>query len=167
MSHVHNPLARTATSAVVLAAVVAGALSAGVVTASAVEVTPVSLSVSQVRPDVVAAVNAVRAQQGCRQVKLAKRLTKAAQGHADDMTVTGVFSHTSADGRSWITRIRATGWKRPGGENIAKGFGSVPEVMTAWMNSPDHRRNILNCTFRYIGVGYNPVGDYWVQDFGY
>jgi uncharacterized protein YkwD len=39
--------------------------------------------------------------------------------------------------------------------------------MTGWMKSPGHRANILNCKFRYIGVGQNPVGQYWVQDFGY
>jgi uncharacterized protein YkwD len=100
-------------------------------------------------------------------VKIAKKLNRAAQGHADDMALTGLFSHTSDDGRSWVTRIRATGWKRPAGENIARGFGGAPEVMTAWMNSPEHRRNILNCKFKYIGVGHNMLGEYWVQDFGY
>jgi uncharacterized protein YkwD len=39
--------------------------------------------------------------------------------------------------------------------------------MNAWMNSPEHRRNILNCSFRFIGVGYNSDGEFAVQDFGY
>jgi uncharacterized protein YkwD len=63
------------------------------------------------------------------------------------MAATGLFSHESAD-VSWVTRIRATGWTKPAGENIAVGFTTPGVVMTAWMNSPEHRRNILNCSFR-------------------
>ena len=155
--------ARTATVGVLLTTLAGGALGAAAPTASAVTIS----SQAQMKMDVVTSVNAVRAKQGCKGLKIAKKLNWAAQGHADDMMLTGLFSHTSADGRSWVTRIRATGWKRPAGENIAKGFGGAPEVMTAWMNSPEHRRNILNCKFKYIGVGYNTLGEYWVQDFGY
>jgi uncharacterized protein YkwD len=35
------------------------------------------------------------------------------------------------------------------------------------MNSAGHRNNILNCSFTALGVGYEPNGDYWVQDFGF
>jgi uncharacterized protein YkwD len=169
MSHARMSLARarTATAVVLGVAVAAGALGAGAEAASALAVKPLTLHLTQTGTDVVASVNAIRAQHGCRNLKPVRSLTNAAQGHANDMALTAVFSHTSADGRSWISRIRTAGWKRPGGENIAKGFDSVPDVMTAWMNSPDHRRNILNCNFRHIGVGYTPAGDYWVQDFGY
>lgn len=39
------------------------------------------------------------------------------------------------------------------------------------MDSAGHRRNILNCQYKSIGVGYSPsaVGKYkhhWVQNFG-
>jgi uncharacterized protein YkwD len=162
MSHARISLlsARTATAGFAFAALAAGTLGAG----SAAAVGPSSPHVGR---DVVTSVNALRATAGCKPVKVAKRLNRAAQGHANDIALTHVFSHTSADGRSWVTRLRAAGWKRPAGENIAWGFNSAPRVMTAWMNSPGHRRNILNCSFRYIGVGYSPVGNYWVQDFGY
>lgn len=39
--------------------------------------------------------------------------------------------------------------------------------MNGWMASTGHRRNILNCSFRSIGIGFASNGYYWVQDFGY
>lgn len=64
-------------------------------------------------------------------------------------------------------RIRDAGYRRPGGENIAFGQPDAAEVMADWMHSPGHRRNILDCRLRRIGVGHSATGDYWVQDFGY
>lgn len=113
------------------------------------------------------ATNDTRAAHGCRALTTSKKLTRAAQGHANDMSKKNYFSHTSQDGRSWIYRIRAKGFKKPGGENIARGFRSANDVHIAWMNSPGHRRNIVNCQFKQIGLGYNAAGGYWVQDFGY
>ena len=155
---------RAATGLLLAAAVAGGALSAPAVAAPSV---PAKSSTVQLRSDVVASVNHIRAQLGCKPIKVAKKLNKSAQGHANDMSAKGYFSHTSADGRSWVSRQRATGWKQPGGENIARGFGAAGSVMTAWMNSPGHRRNIVNCNFRYIGVGFTANGEYWVQNFGY
>ncbi len=59
------------------------------------------------------------------------------------------------------------GYKDPAGENIARGFSAANSVVRAWLNSPSHRKNIMNCQFRTIGIGFNGDGDYWVQDFGY
>ena len=54
---------------------------------------------------------------------------------------------------------------RSAGENIAMGQRTPSEVVTAWMNSPGHRANILNSSFTRIGVGYVPAGNYWTQMF--
>ena len=55
-------------------------------------------------------------------------------------------------------------------ENIAAGQRSPEMAMDGWMNSPDHRHNILSDNYSEIGVGfYEGSGDYryyWVQDFG-
>jgi uncharacterized protein YkwD len=167
MSHAPNSLVRrvrTATAGLALAALATGVVGAGAEAASA---GTVGASRSQLRSDVVVSVNKVRMQQGCKPLKVATKLTTSAQRHANDMSVTEFFSHTSANGRSWVKRQRAAGWKQPGGENIARGYDSAGEVMRAWMNSPSHRRNIVNCKFRHIGVGYTAAGQYWVQNFGY
>lgn len=115
---------------------------------------------------VVAATNAERREAGCPALDTDRRLTRAAQGHAADMAEDDFFSHTGEDGEEFDDRIRDTGHPAPGAENIAQGQSSAAEVVAAWMDSSGHRRNILNCSFTDIGVGYDERGDYWVQDFG-
>ena len=54
-------------------------------------------------------------------------------------------------------------------ENITAGYTTPESVLRGWMSSSGHRRNILNCRYRHIGVGYK-VSDsgtpYWTQVFG-
>jgi len=38
--------------------------------------------------------------------------------------------------------------------------------MAAWLDSPQHRANIMNCDLATIGLGLNTDGRYWVQLFG-
>lgn len=119
---------------------------------------------------VVALVNVERSRAGCAPVSADAALQSAAQGHSDDMAARDYFSHTSPDGSTFAERIRAAGYL--GGaiaENIAAGQPSAQDVMSAWMASPGHRANILNCTYRDIGVGYatgGSYGTYWTQTFG-
>jgi uncharacterized protein YkwD len=54
---------------------------------------------------------------------------------------------------------------RSAGENIAYGYRTPSDVVTGWMNSPGHRANILNGSFKQIGVGYVADGNYWTQMF--
>jgi uncharacterized protein YkwD len=124
-------------------------------------------SKSVLRNSVVHLTNVARASHGCRPLKYNQKLQKAAQGHANDMSKKHYFAHNSANGTIWWKRIMKAGYRDPGGENIARGFSSPSSVVRAWLNSPDHRRNIMNCQFRTIGIGFNTKGDYWVQDFGY
>lgn len=116
---------------------------------------------------VFALTNQYRQQAGCRALIRNSYAEKAAQGHADWMNATGTFSHTGANGSSFVDRMKAAGYASPGGENIAYGQRDAQAVMTAWMNSPGHRANILNCKFTRIGVGVAGTRNYWVQNFGY
>ena len=123
-------------------------------------------STSQQRSAVIAATNAERRRAGCGALIATAQLTSAAQGHATDMARNNYFSHTSRDGRDFGDRLRAAGLSfRTGGENIARGQRTATEVVQAWMSSSGHRRNILNCAFTTIGVGYDSRGNHWVQDF--
>jgi uncharacterized protein YkwD len=108
-----------------------------------------------------------RVAHGCKPLKLNSKLNTAAHKHANDMAEHDYFSHTSLNGTTWSRRIKKAGFKNPGGENIAYGFPTAVSVVQAWLASPGHRRNILDCKFKYIGVGYAANGGYWVQDFGY
>lgn len=122
----------------------------------------------ELREQVIGLVNQRRDAHGCRRPLVGdRRLTKSAQGHASDMAALGYFSHTSKDGRTWVQRIRRAGYPDPGGENIARGYPTPSAVVAAWMGSPSHRRNILACGFRRIGIGFHRDGNYWVQHFGF
>nr|WP_211177325.1 CAP domain-containing protein [Pseudonocardia acidicola] len=115
---------------------------------------------------VVALTNAQRARAGCGALQVDARVTAAAQQHSADMASNNYFSHTGSDGSSFGDRLQAEGYPAPGAENIAQGQPDAAAVVDAWMNSPGHRANILDCSLTTIGVGYDSRGDYWTQDFG-
>ncbi|PPK68902.1 CAP domain-containing protein [Actinokineospora auranticolor] len=115
-------------------------------------------------------VNARRAEAGCGPLRWNDKLATAARKHSQDMAVRGYFDHTSPDGRTPWDRMRAEGYTKGGGENIAAGQATPDAVMTGWMNSSGHRANILNCSFGELGVGVYRGGSYriyWTQAFGY
>jgi len=118
--------------------------------------------------------NNERAKAGCGPLRMNSALTKAAEAHAADMVDHHYFSHDSLDGTNPFDRMRAAGYT--GGamaENIAVGYKTAADVVEGWMNSAGHRRNILNCTYTVIGIGYDAGqvkpewgSGSWVQDFG-
>lgn len=115
---------------------------------------------------VAALTNAARETAGCAPLRIDARLNAAADGHAEDMSAKSYFSHDGADGRTFDARITDAGYPAPGGENIARGQTSATQVVGDWMASAGHRRNILDCSFETIGVGFAGEGNYWVQNFG-
>ncbi|MGW7283824.1 CAP domain-containing protein, partial [Streptomyces sp. NPDC054844] len=103
---------------------------------------------------VLALVNEERASAGCSPVTANDRLTRAADDYSDVMADSGVMSHTGPDGSTMTTRVEAAGYQWSTlGENIARGQADAASVMDSWMNSPGHRANILNCSFKELGVG--------------
>ncbi|MEU4169888.1 sigma-70 family RNA polymerase sigma factor [Streptomyces sp. NPDC026665] len=118
---------------------------------------------------VVALVNKERAAAGCGPLTEDPQLEDAAQAHSDDMAARNFFEHTNPDGVDPGKRITAAGYRwSTYGENIAKGQQTPESVMESWMNSPGHRANILNCSFKNLGVGVHKGsgGPWWTQDFG-
>lgn len=126
-----------------------------------------------VRDGMLAAVNQARREAGLEPLAFDDRLNAAAQEHAQDMLARAYYSHWSPDGSSPRTRALAAGYpSRAVAENIAAGELTVAGVMTGWLNSSGHRRNILEGSFRHFGVGL-AVGRFedryrllWVQTFG-
>ncbi|MET9609766.1 sigma-70 family RNA polymerase sigma factor [Streptomyces sp. NPDC006512] len=118
---------------------------------------------------VLALVNTERAAAGCGPLKEDAQLRSAAQAHSADMAQRNFFSHTNPDGADPGARTTASGYRwSTYGENIAKGQQTAQSVMDAWMKSPGHRANILNCSFKDLGVGMQPGagGPWWTQNFG-
>jgi stress response protein SCP2 len=120
--------------------------------------------------DVVAATNAERARHGLAPLTVDARLTAAAQAHSADMVARSFFAHENPDGSQVWDRALAAGYAyRKVAENIAAGQRSAAEVVVGWMNSPGHRRNILDPELTQIGVGTATGGEYgihWTQVFG-
>lgn len=118
---------------------------------------------------VISLVNSERAKAGCGPLRDDAQLRTAAQGHSDDMARRDFFSHTNPDGADPGKRTTAAGYRwSTYGENIAKGQRTAAQVMDSWMKSQGHRENILNCSFKDIGVGIHQGagGPWWTQNFG-
>ncbi|MFB7498650.1 CAP domain-containing protein [Streptomyces sp. NPDC056161] len=113
-------------------------------------------------------VNEERAKAGCGTLTASSSLTRLAEAFSADMAARDFFDHTDPDGRTPWDRASAAGVPGLGGENIARGQADAAAVMEAWMNSPGHRANILNCDFTTLGVGvhFGSGGPWWTQDFG-
>ncbi|MGW2551461.1 CAP domain-containing protein [Streptomyces sp. NPDC001635] len=114
-------------------------------------------------------VNDERSKVGCSPVTPNGPLKKLAEGFSEAMAAQGFFDHTDPSGQDPWDRAAALGITDLGGENIARGQATAQDVMVAWMNSPGHRANILNCDFQTLGVGvhFGDGGPWWTQDFGY
>ncbi|WP_225805372.1 CAP domain-containing protein [Streptomyces sp. NK15101] len=119
--------------------------------------------------DVVGLVNTEREKAGCGPLRAEAHLRSAAQEHADDMAARGYYEHHSPEGRDGGDRMSGAGYAWSAwGENIHRGPKTPARAMEDWMDSPGHRANILNCSFKDIGVGVTLAGNgpWWVQDFG-
>ncbi|GGV89771.1 CAP domain-containing protein [Streptomyces massasporeus] len=124
---------------------------------------------SSAAAQVLSLVNEERAKVGCSPVAANSALQSLAQNYSEDMAARGFFDHTDPDGRTPWDRAEKAGISNLGGENIARGQADAAAVMDAWMNSPGHRANILNCDFKTLGVGVElgSGGPWWTQNFGY
>ena len=114
-------------------------------------------------------VNVERQRVGAALLTANGPLTRAAQGYAVVLADGSCFAHDC--GSTPDQRIAAAGYTHwtAWGENAAFGQSTPEDAMAAWMSSPGHRANILNGTYRDIGVGVAVKSNgtlYWVQDFG-
>jgi len=81
-------------------------------------------------------------------------LTEAAQAKANDMVAQNYWAHVSPEGKSPWQFVNQSGYKyTAAGENLAYGFANNSEVLKAWMNSSEHRENLLNWRYQNVGFG--------------
>lgn len=76
------------------------------------------------------------------------------------------FSHTRPDGSDWWTVNSNLMY----GENLAKGYATADSAVTAWLNSPTHKANIMDSEFTSGAIAIHVNGNgqwYWAQEFGY
>ena len=116
--------------------------------------------------EVIRLCNEIRKQNGLSALSENWELSRVARYKSQDMHDQNYFSHTSPTYGSPFEMMKKFGISyRTAGENIAKGYRTPQAVVDGWMNSEGHRANILNASFRQIGVGYYADGNYWTQMF--
>jgi uncharacterized protein YkwD len=124
---------------------------------------------------VVSLVNQHRQALGLSTLGVSPTLTASAQWKSAHMAYYQYMQHDDPAppvARTVTDRIAACGYPTTNvawGENIAYGYQTPQDVMTAWLNSAGHKANIENPSFRAIGVGavHSSNGSwYWTQDFG-
>jgi len=130
---------------------------------------PTMQGIKAIESEVVRLVNVERSKKGLQPLKENWQLSRVARYKSADMANKNYFSHTSPTYGSPFRMMESFGIKySSAGENIAYGQKTAQAVMTAWMNSPGHRSNILSPSYTQIGVGYatnkNGVA-YWTQMF--
>lgn len=133
-------------------------------------VTVIAPPVEQWKRDVLALVNQERAKNGLGALEWGSTCEEAANARARE--IMSVYSHTRPDGSSWSTACPIPGSGGMSGENLNAGNAAVsPEtVVASWMNSPEHRANILNANFKKVSIGFvfdpgSQYKTYWSQYF--
>lgn len=116
--------------------------------------------------EVVRLINIERAKAGLSPVATNKSLRSSSRVRAQELVK--LFSHTRPNGKAWHSTITIA--YGSAAENIAAGQRSPERVVQAWMESPGHRKNIMNPCYSQVGVGcYNdpcqPYRFYWGQHF--
>jgi len=119
----------------------------------------VAAPLSPIDASLVHQINAVRAARGLRPLAVSPRLVSAAQQHTREMGADGYFDHTSFDKSPFWKRIEkwypSSGWGSwQVGENILYQSPdlTVNQILRAWMESPEHRANLLSRDWRQIGI---------------
>lgn len=136
-------------------------------------------SVNSIEAEVIRLVNVERTSRGLKALRTNSQLNEAAALHAGNMAFRSeTIGNNSAHNHVLLgvklptisTRLDFVGFdsRSRWAENIAFGQKSAQEVVTAWMNSPGHRANILNADVTDIGVDFsdNSKGTrFWCQVF--
>ena len=127
-----------------------------------------STSMNNDEKEVFDLINKQRAQNGLSPLKENSELQRVARIKAQDMVNNNYFSHTSPTYGSPFDMMKSFKISyNTAGENIA-GNSSNSSAVTAWMNSPGHRANILNSSFNQTGIGVitgSKYGKIYVQMF--
>ena len=127
---------------------------------------------------VVELINQERADRGLPALIQNSSLRSAARQHSEDMACNDIFSHTGSDGSTLSSRVLDAGYSYTWvAENIAGSSSSsfsAQSVVTMWMNSSGHKKNMLSENAVHIGVGFRYAGDgvsgdldaYYTANFG-
>lgn len=99
-------------------------------------------------------------------IRADRELETAALEQAGHMARAGKMAHDTGWGRDFATRMGRVTTNGSAAENLARGRFDTARVMSVWMNSPGHRRNMLDPRFGRFGLAYvvdptDPSRRYW------
>lgn len=149
----------------VAAAVAAPATAAADDTCPTRDLAPTADNLGQVSSAMLCAMNEQRLAAGLAPLRRSAQLDRGARYHGQDMAFYGYFAHQRSGEPSLVQRIRATGYfahvrRALYTENLAdapQASDSAGAVVDAWMESPEHRTNLLTARFRDAGIAVVPV----------
>jgi uncharacterized protein YkwD len=108
-------------------------------------------------------VNAVRARHHLIPLQRTPELDRVARAHSADMARRNYLSHDSPEGANPVDRIARGGVAgfTLAAENLGKTNRPDPnrEILQSWLNSPEHRRNLLSPPFNTTGIGIARAAD--------
>lgn len=108
--------------------------------------------------DLIELINEVRAFNDAGPLSIEDKLTAAAEQHAAFMLQHSILSHSGRNESNFEKRIQKETYSyKSAAENIAFGVATNEEVLDLWMNSPPHKKNLINPDFTQIGIGVAPV----------
>ena len=128
------------------------------------DLTPVAGNLPEVSQATLCLLNNERVSHGLQPLTVAQGLTQPSAAYSARMVTENFFAHVAPDGATLTDRLEANGYIDPDGdwtvgENIAWGQGNISTaraIMVAWMNSPEHRDNILEPDYDEVGIGVVP-----------
>lgn len=140
---------------------------------AALVVTPAQASP---QTDLLAKMNAARAARGVAPLKMNATLTRPAVTHSRYLASIGELGHNGADGKPFWVRIYKAGYSKSKaiGENLGMISGceaaAGDTMVDMWLKSPGHRRNLLDRSFKNVGIAVVAAGDcsntVYTTDFG-
>ncbi|TCP30493.1 uncharacterized protein YkwD [Scopulibacillus darangshiensis] len=108
--------------------------------------------------------NILRHRYNVNQLDWSASASGAAFQHSKEMSVKNYFSHDSKWQGDLSKRLEKAGVSfEAAGENIAAQYTDASAVVLGWLNSEEHRKNMLSDMFTELGVGV--YHDYYTQDF--
>lgn len=172
---------RTAALAAAIASLALAAPASALADCGGSELVPDAANLAAAGQATLCLVNAERAARGLGALAEEARLTEASSAFSRRMVADRFFAHVAPDGATLVERLTAVRYIADGvdwsvGENIGWGQGDLAtprSIVTAWMNSPGHRANILSPDYTQIGLGLatgSPADAAWgatyTTDFG-
>lgn len=111
-------------------------------------------SPEQIKTEIIKLINNERVKMGLQILKESPLLNKSAQLKANDMVKNKYYTHISPNGTTPWYFFHMAGYNyKYAAENLSEGYYSTQATVNAWMNSPEHRENILSPRYTETGVG--------------